>query len=107
MSKPTIRYPCPNCGRDRSSDRNGCDACGWPKRRSVQPVAPQKSRPFQFHLRSLFLCLSIACVVFALVGRFGVDGFVERLEAAFCVSMVFFPLFEFYDWWRKHDLDNI
>lgn len=68
-----------------------------------------QSKPgrFQFHLRSLFICLTVACVVFAIVGRFGINGFLERLEAAFMVASIFFPLVELYYWWKQNDLDNL
>ena len=62
---------------------------------------------FRFHLSSLFICVTIACLAFALVGRFGVDGFMHRLQAALLIASVFFPLIEFYYWWKQNDLDNI
>jgi hypothetical protein len=46
-------------------------------------------------------------MVFALVGRFGVNGVTERLQAAFWIALVVMPLIELYYWWRQNDLDNI
>jgi len=45
--------------------------------------------------------------VFAIVGRFGIDGFVERLELAFLVALPFLPLIEFYYWWKQNDMDKM
>ena len=45
--------------------------------------------------------MTVAGVVFALLGRFGLDGFLERLSAAMVVASIFAPLAEFHFRWKR------
>ena len=74
----------------------------------VPPVVDNRSprRPIQFHLRSLFVFVTVACVVFAGIGRFGVDGVMERLEAAFLIGLPFILLVEVYCKWKEMGMDD-
>ena len=63
----------------------------------------QAKRPWQFHLTTLFVGMTVAAVVFALVGRFGVDGLVQRLVAALTAAALFAQLVEFYYWWKREE----
>ncbi len=108
--RPRPWHSCPGCGTNRNSQRAPCDECGWPNKSNPTSALldhQRTPRRIQFHLRSLFICVSIACVVFAIVGRFGIDGFVERLELAFLVALPFLPLIEFYYWWKQNDMDKM
>ena len=67
--------------------------------------AKHGKRRFQFHLATLFVSVTIAAVVFALIGRFGINGLMERLGAAITVAGVVAPLAEFY-YWRKRDIED-
>jgi len=60
---------------------------------------PQK---FQFHLRTLFICMTAAGVVFALIGRWGVAGFFGRLFGAFAFACFISPFVELYYWWKEN-----
>jgi Na+-translocating ferredoxin:NAD+ oxidoreductase RnfD subunit len=66
---------------------------------------PTPKRRFQFHLATLFVFVTVAAVAFALIGRFGFDGFVERLVGALMFASLFVPLVEFY-YYRKRELDE-
>ena len=103
----TSTFPCPSCGAERSTDRAACEDCGWPKK-SASAVTddPSPRRRIQFHLRSLLVFMTVACVVFAGIGRFGVDGVVERLEAAFLIALPFILLVEVYYKWKEMGMDD-
>jgi hypothetical protein len=58
-------------------------------------------RPFQFHLATLFVFMTIAAVMFAIVGRVGVDGLLERVGLALTVGGIFAPLVELYYYWKR------
>lgn len=69
----------------------------------VEPVVGKPKLPwYQFRLIELFVVVTIACVAFAALGAFGVDGTLQRIEGALCIASPFLPLFEFWIWWRKH-----
>ena len=103
----TSTFPCPSCGAERSSDRVACGDCGWPKKSTSMVVDDQSpSRRIQFHLRSLFAFVTVACIVFAAIGRFGIDGLAERLEAALLFAMPFAVLIEAYYRWIKDDISD-
>jgi hypothetical protein len=69
---------------------------------SVDNSNSNRPRRFQFHLSTLFICLTVACVTFALIGNFGFSGFVERLVGAITFASLFFPLVELYYWWKEN-----
>jgi hypothetical protein len=46
--------------------------------------------------------MTIACVAFALIGRFGFDGFLERLFGALTFASIFAPIVELHRWWKKN-----
>jgi hypothetical protein len=46
------------------------------------------------------ICTTISAVVFSLVGRYGIEGFWERLAAALAIVAIFAPLIEFCYWWK-------
>jgi hypothetical protein len=71
-----------------------------------QPPEKPAKQPFQFHLASLLICVTVAAVVFAVIGRFGVDGLMERLGAAITVGGLFVPFVEFYYWWKREVEDG-
>ena len=48
----------------------------------------QTSGPLQFRLIELFVCTTVAAVIFACIGRWGVGGTIDRLEAALTVAGV-------------------
>jgi hypothetical protein len=58
--------------------------------------------PLQFHLRSLLIAITAGCIAFALIGRFGADGFLKRVGAALAIAGLFMPLIEFFYWWKKN-----
>jgi hypothetical protein len=74
----------------------------------MKPADSEKGtkRPFQFHPSTLFICLTVAAVAFALIGRFGVSGFWERFSGAMTIASIFAPLVEFYYWWRREEEDG-
>lgn len=47
------------------------------------------SRKLQFSLLELFVVMTTMTVPFALVGRFGFTGFIERAAGAFCCALPF------------------
>ena len=51
-------------------------------------------RRFQFRLSELFVCVTVAAVVFAMIGRRGVTGTVDRIEAALFVGSLFVFIME-------------
>jgi peptidoglycan biosynthesis protein MviN/MurJ (putative lipid II flippase) len=64
--------------------------------------APHNSKtPFRFHLATLFVFVTIAAVIYAVVGRVGVDGLLERLGIAFMIGGIFAPLVELYYYWKR------
>ena len=79
---------------------------GLPLFKEWRAVANSPQR-FQFHLSSLLIGITAACAVFALVGRFGVDGLLERAFLAFSITGIFTPLIDLYWWWKKNDMDDI
>ena len=72
----------------------------------MNEVSKQSHRkPFQFHLSSLLIAMTISCVVFAIIGRVGIDGFIERICVTLSVLSIFAPLIDLYRWWTEIDLD--
>lgn len=67
---------------------------------------PSPRRPFQFHLRSLLVFMTVTCVVFSGIGQFGVDGLIERLGAAFFIASPFVALVEAYCKWKEMGMDD-
>jgi hypothetical protein len=61
----------------------------------MEPVA-EKRRRFQFRLIELFVAMTVACIVFAALGAFGVKGTLDRIEAVGTVVFPFLILFEFW-----------
>jgi hypothetical protein len=51
-------------------------------------------KQFQFRLSELFVFITSAAVVFAMIGRWGVGGTVDRIEAAFFVGSLFVFIME-------------
>ena len=51
-------------------------------------------RRFQFRLSKLFVLVTVAAVVFAMIGRWGVTGTVDRIEAALFVGSLFVFIME-------------
>lgn len=70
---------------------------------AVEPAVSKPKLPwYQFRLIELFVVVTIACVAFAALGAFGVEGTLERIEGAGCIASPFLLLFEFWVRWRKH-----
>lgn len=61
-----------------------------------------RPKPFQFHLSTLFIAITLACTVFALISYWGYGGFVERALTALSLAAVFSPCVEFVYWWREN-----
>jgi hypothetical protein len=57
---------------------------------------------FQFHLSTLFIAVTVACAIFALISCWGYGGFVERVFGALSFTAIFYPLIELYYWWREN-----
>jgi len=53
----------------------------------------QRRRRFQFRICELFICVTVAAV-FAMVGRWGVNGMLERLEAGIFVGSLLATVME-------------
>ncbi len=51
-------------------------------------------RRWQFRLSELFVFVTVAAIVFAMIGRWGFNGTIERLEAALFVASVCASLME-------------
>lgn len=67
---------------------------------------PLNRNRFQFHLSSLLAFVTVACIVFAMVGYWGVSGLMERAGVAVFFASPFVPLIEFVYWWRKNVEDR-
>ncbi len=48
----------------------------------------QRWQRFQFRLSELFICVTVFAVVFAMIKRWGINGFEERLEVALVVAVI-------------------
>jgi hypothetical protein len=57
---------------------------------------------FQFHLSSLFVAITLACIIFALISDWGYGGFVERALAAISFAAIFSPFLDLFFWWREN-----
>ena len=93
------RFPCPNCGKQRESVRAACAECRYPnheRRQTASPIDRFTRRPFQFHLKALFIATTIACIFFAIYTRLGQTRFIEGLESAGRLAFVLYPIFWFY-----------
>ena len=60
---------------------------------------------FQFRLIEVFVVLTVSCIMFAAVGAFGVDGFLERIGAVAFFVWPFTILFEYWYRWRRNRQD--
>jgi hypothetical protein len=97
ISKP--RFPCPNCGKQRESVRAACAECRYPnheRRQTPAPIDRFARRPFQFHLKALFIATTIACIFFAIYTRLGQSRFIEGLNFAGQLALVLYPIVWFY-----------
>jgi Na+-driven multidrug efflux pump len=81
--------------------------CAYPNhaRTSVIQSVPRRNRPFQFHFSTLLICMAISAVAFSLIGRFGFEGFWERLIAALEIGAIFASLIELCHWWKRSGYD--
>ena len=72
----------------------------------MEPAVPsvgKSKRPwYQFRLIELFVVTTVACITFAALGAFGVNGTLDRIEAVGMIASPFLVLFEFWIWWQKH-----
>ena len=85
-----------------------CDQCGRQTASIVRKVdRPRPIRRFQFRLGWLLILVASACIVFALAGRFGVGGLMDRPAALSLMGCALYPLIELYLRWKEDDLDNI
>ncbi len=100
------RFPCPNCAENRPHAAALCRACGYPNHTRTEDVSAKAgvtpSRKFQFRLRTLFACTTIAAIVFAATMKWGIDGFQERLAIALAVGSIPMPLIRLIRDFEKH-----
>lgn len=55
----------------------------------------KNERRFQFHLRTLLVCTTVAAIVFAGAKKWGLEGLQERIAIALIVASIPAPLIEF------------
>lgn len=60
-------------------------------------------RPFQFRLSEMFVFITVFCITFGLLGRFGLQGVVARVVATMLLVTPFLLLvfvLDFFHWLR-------
>jgi hypothetical protein len=75
-----------------------------PARASHPSQSGESSRtaPFQFHLSTLFIVISGACILFAMISYWGFGGFLERVFAVTVFAGILSPFIELYHWWKEN-----
>lgn len=78
-----------------------------PCSRKYDRMSPEKSPLHcQFHLSTLLICTMVSGVAFALIGRFGLAGTMERIGVAVSIGTIFLPIVEFCYWWKENGYDD-
>lgn len=99
-------FPCPNCANPRKSADASCEKCEYPRHarplREVANSEDKKKRRFQFRLSALFVCTTVAALVFAGAKKWGLEGLQERVAIALIVASIPAPLIEFVYRFDKH-----
>lgn len=89
------------------SNRAACDDCGWPRVPTPRTGDdPLPHRPTQFTLRSILISVTVVCIGFAVIGRYGINGLFELTDAAFLLVIPILLMVEVYYRWIKDDMEG-
>lgn len=99
------KYKCPKCASAIESERSGCSTCGWPEvTRAKELGKDSNGRPsirLQFSLRALLMWVTLACLVFAVLGAFGVQTVFSKVIGVAVSLSCFQSLYSIWTWMRE------
>jgi hypothetical protein len=88
----------PDVSDNRSDDDGKPPRIVWMAKEADTP----KPRRFQFRLIELFAVVTVACIAFAALGAWGVNGTLDRIEVAAVIASPVIAFFEFWNYWRQN-----